>query len=317
MRACIYRKFGKPEVLEWVDDWPDATCGPEDVRVTVAACSVNPKDGLLRRGRFRYTLARDPLPRVTGLDLAGTVTEVGDRVDGYTVGDRIFGMTNRFSGGVMAEQATLHATEMAHAPASLNIDQAAAVPLAAQTALQGLRDQCRVNKGSRVLITGASGGVGHFATQIAAVLGAEVHGICGPNNLDFVSSLGATRVFNYRERDPRSVDGEYDAVFDAAGRYQRRDFAAQLNSGGVFASVVPQARAILGELLARMHLSRRSRLVFVHSVHDDLVWLANKIDAGSIKPNVDQVFEADQVQGAHEQIQTAHTRGKIVVRLNF
>ena len=315
MRACIYREFGSPDVLEWVADWPRPACGPNEVLVKVAACSVNPKDGLLRRGKFRHTLARDPLPRVTGLDLAGTIAEVGSEVSDFVVDDHVFGMTNRFSGGVMAEYAALTASEIAHAPDSLSIEHAAAVPLAAQTALQGLRDQCQVMPECRVLITGGSGGVGHFAVQIAAVLGAEVHAVCGPDNVEFVAALGASRVFDYRKQDPRSIDARYDAIFDAAGRYQRRDFSRQLTSTAVFAAVVPQSRAILGELMARLRLSRASRMVFVHSVREDLIWLSRQIDAGAISPNVDHLFAADQVQAAHEQIQTAHTRGKIVVRV--
>jgi len=178
MKALIYRKFGDPDVLEWVEGWPKPVVSPGKVLIRSIAGGVNPKDVLLRKGKFSCTLAREPLPRVSGADVAGEIVEVGKGVAGFKVGDIVFGMTNKFSGGVHSEWATLGANEIACVPSNISAVEASSIPLAAQTALQALRDYCGVKAGQRVLINGASGGVGHFAVQIAKAMGAcyEDHG---------------------------------------------------------------------------------------------------------------------------------------------
>jgi NADPH:quinone reductase-like Zn-dependent oxidoreductase len=183
MKALIYRRFGSADELEWADDWPDPEVSAQSVLIKTVAGSINPKDVLLRKGKFSKTLARDPLPRVSGLDVAGVILAVGSDVSGFSLGESVFGMTNNFAGGVHAEVAKLHRTEIFHAPSNISMEEASCVPLAAQTALQALRDCCSIRNGHRVLINGASGGVGHFAVQIAKALGAEVHAVCGTQNL--------------------------------------------------------------------------------------------------------------------------------------
>lgn len=315
MEACIYRKFGKENVLEWVDEWPKPECKPDSVIVEVAAGSINPKDALLRRGKFSRTAAREPLPRVTGLDASGIVVEVGERVARIKVGDAVFGMTNKFSGGVLSTFCEFKETEVAKAPGSISLVDAASIPLAAQTALQALRDLCGVDHGKKILITGAGGGVGHFAVQIARHLGAEVHGICGTDNIKFVSSLGAHRVYDYKKNEPTAVDYQYDAVFDAAGRYKRADFSVQLGKSGVFVTTVPGGRSLFSELLARLSVSTKNRLVMVRSSYKDLDQLAVWTDRGELVPHIEKVFEKNDIADAHTHIQTCHSRGKIVISM--
>ncbi|MBU1564018.1 MAG: NAD(P)-dependent alcohol dehydrogenase [Proteobacteria bacterium] len=315
MEACIYKKFGKEGVLEWVGGWPKPVCKSDSVIVEVAASSINPKDALLRSGKFSRTLARDPLPRLTGLDVSGTVVEVGGNVARIKVGDAVFGMTNNFSGGVLSTFAELKETEVAKAPISISLVNAASIPLAAQTALQALRDICGVNQGKKVLITGASGGVGHFAIQIAKHLGAEVHGICSTDNIEFVSSLGAHCVYDYRKNKPAAIDNQYDVIFDAAGRYKREDFSPQLGKNGIFVTTVPSGKSLLSELMARLKISKKSRLVFVHSSHKDLSQLADWIDSSKLSPHIQKVYEKNEIVEAHTQIQSGHSRGKIIIGL--
>ncbi|MBU1695498.1 MAG: NAD(P)-dependent alcohol dehydrogenase [Proteobacteria bacterium] len=315
MEACIYKKFGKESVLEWVDGWPKPVCKSDSVIVEVAASSINPKDALLRRGKFRRTLARDPLPRLTGLDVSGTVVEVGGNVARIKVGDAVFGMTNKFSGGVLSTFAEFKETEVAKAPISISLVDAASIPLAAQTALQALRDICGVNQGKKVLITGASGGVGHFAIQIAIHLGAEVHGICSTDNIEFVSSLGAHCIYDYKKNEPAAIDNQYDAIFDAAGRYKREYFSPQLGKNGIFVTTVPSGKSLLSELMARLKVSKKSRLVFVHSSYKDLSQLADWIDSGKLSSHIQKVYEKNEIVEAHTQIQSGHSRGKIIVVL--
>jgi NADPH:quinone reductase-like Zn-dependent oxidoreductase len=225
VKALVYKSFGDPSVLEWVEDWAKPAVTANHVIVSVVAGSVNPKDVLLRKGKFSRTLARDPLPRVAGIDIAGEVVEIGKNVVDLTIGDLIFGMTNRFSGGVHAEYAVIHESEIARAPSNISSVIASCVPLSAQTALQALRDHCKIVPGHKVLINGASGGVGHFAVQIAKVLGAEVHAVCGSSHLDFVAALGADMVHDYAVEPAPQIVSTYHCVFDVFGRFSRNDFA--------------------------------------------------------------------------------------------
>lgn len=313
MKALVYREFGSPDQLEWSDGWQAPELAPGCVLVRTRAGSVNPKDVLLRKGMFSRTLARDPLPRVAGLDAAGEVIAVADDVPGYRAGDRVFGMTNHFAGGVHAEICRFHHSELAVIPDALSFIDAASVPLAAQTALQALRDCADLQPGERVLINGASGGVGHFAVQIARALGAEVHGVCGPDNIGFVESLGADAVYSYHEQPAHKVALAFDVVFDAFGKLSRPAYRRQLGRYGIYVSTVPKLSTFLGEGLARSGISKRSRLVEVRSRHEDLVLLAGWIQEGNLVPHVEKTFPVAAAADAHRHVETRHTTGKVCI----
>lgn len=314
MKALVYRRFGPPDVLEWAQGWPRPTPAEGQVLVRVAAGSVNPKDVLLRKGHFHRTLARDPLPRVTGLDLAGDVAEVGPGVDDIAPGDRVFGMSNRFCGGVLAEYALFDREELGQAPKGLSLIESAAVPLAALTALQALRDLGRLEHGQALLINGASGGVGHFAVQIGRIMGAEVHAVCGPSNTGFVTQLGAVQVHDYSEASPDTIDQGFDVVFDVFGNLSPGLMERQLGRSGIFISTVPRGRTIGRELLARLGLGRH-RLVLVRSRRDDLERLAAWIGSGLLRPNIDRVYAPEDGADAHRRVERKHTVGKVVIAL--
>ena len=313
MKALIYRKFGPPEVLEWVEDWPEPVISSTEVLVKTAAGGVNPKDVLVRKGWFRRTLAQEPLPRVSGLDIAGEIAAVGPAVQGFSVGDRVFGMTNRFAGGVHAELAKLHHSEIFHCPSNISMEAAATVPLAAQTALQALRDCCSLKSGHKVLINGASGGVGHFAIQIAKAMGAEVHAVCGPRNLALVTSLGAHAAYSYADQSATEIDLTFDAVFDIFGKLTRSAFAKQLGSRGIYVSTVPKPATLWTEGLARIGISKTSRLVQVQSRSEDLKCLKEWIEHGLVMPHLEKTYPVRQAADAHRHIESKHTIGKICI----
>jgi NADPH:quinone reductase-like Zn-dependent oxidoreductase len=315
MKALVYKSFGDPGVLEWVEDWVKPAVAANQVLVRVAAGSVNPKDVLLRKGKFSRTLARDPLPRVAGLDIAGEVVEIGKNIADLVTGDLIFGMTNRFSGGVHSEYAVFEESEIARAPSGISSVTASCVPLSAQTALQALRDHCKIAHGHKVLINGASGGVGHFAVQIAKVLGAEVHAVCGSSHLDFVAALGADMVHDYAVEPAPQIASTFHCVFDVFGRFSRKDFAKQLGRKGLFVSTVPKVATLRGELLARVGLDQRSRLVQVKSCTSDLNQLREWIESKRLRPHVDKVYPVTAAQDAHRHIESKHTTGKVVLLL--
>ena len=316
MKALIYRKFGGPDVLEWVGNWPKPVVAPGKVLIRSIAGSVNPKDVLLRKGKFSCTLARDPLPRVSGLDVAGEVVELGKGVSNFKVGDIVFGMTNKFSGGVHSEWTILGANEIACVPPNITAVEASSIPLAAQTALQALRDYCRVATGQRVLINGASGGVGHFAVQIAKAMGAEVHAVCGPDHLGFVTSLGADVVHDYTVQPAPAIKSSFHSVFDVFGRYSVRDFAKQLGASGIFVSTVPRPATLFGEVVALAGLNKRSRLVLVGSNTADLNQIAKWVETHQLRPHVEKVYTAASADEAHRHIEGKHTTGKVVIRFD-
>jgi NADPH:quinone reductase-like Zn-dependent oxidoreductase len=313
MKALVYRKFGPAEVLEWVDDWPYPKLTEGTVLVETVAGSVNPKDVLLRKGKFRRTLARDSLPRASGMDVSGRVVAVGENVSGFALGDPVYGMTNHFAGGVHVEVARFHQTEIQHAPANISLEAASAVPLAAQTALQALRDCCVVKNGHKVLINGASGGVGHFAVQIAKVMGAETHAVCGPSNVDFVKSLGADAVYDYATQPASLIKAQFDAVFDVFGKFTRAMFSDQLCPGGVYISTVPKFVTIGGELIARLGVNKSSRLVQVRSSSEDLLQLKMWIEQGLLHPHIQKFYLIKDAALAHKQIESRHTIGKVCI----
>jgi NADPH:quinone reductase-like Zn-dependent oxidoreductase len=315
MKALIYRKFGGPDVLEWVGNWPRPVVSPGKVLIRSIAGGVNPKDVLLRKGKFSCTLARDPLPRVSGLDVAGEIVEVGNGVANFKAGDIIFGMTNKFSGGVHSEWATLGANEVACVPSNITAVEASSIPLAAQTALQALRDYCQVAAGQRVLINGASGGVGHFAVQIARAMGAEVHAVCGPDHLDFVTSLGADVVHDYTVEPAPAINTTFHSVFDVFGRYSMGDFAKQLGASGIFVSTVPKPATVFGEGLALAGFNKRSRLVLVGSNTADLDQIREWVETNQLKPHVEKVYPAENAREAHRHLEGKHTTGKVVIGL--
>ena len=313
MKALIYSKFGDPGVLEWVANWPRPVVSANNVLIRCIAGGVNPKDIFLRKGKFSRTLARDPLPRVSGLDVAGEVIDVGERVSNYSVGDIVFGMTNNFCGGVHSEFAVLDANEVACVPSNISAVEASSIPLAAQTALQALRDQCKLVAGQRVLINGASGGVGHFAVQIAKALGAEVYAVCGSSHLNFVTSLGADVVYDYKVKPASEIASSFDSVFDVFGKFSKETFAKQLGKSGIYVSTVAKPATLFGELLARVGFTRRSRLVLVRSNTEDLNQICEWVETNQLKPHVEKVYPVTNADEAHRHIEGKHTTGKIVI----
>jgi NADPH:quinone reductase-like Zn-dependent oxidoreductase len=313
MKALIYRKFGRADTLEWLNDWPDPVVAAEGVVVKTIAGSINPKDVLLRKGKFRRTFAREPLPRVSGMDMAGEVIAIGPDVSGFSVGDKVFGMTNKFCGGVHAEFANFHQSEICHSPSNISLVESACVPLAAQTALQALRACGGIKNGHKVLINGAGGGVGHFAVQIAKVLGAEVHAVCGPGNVQFVESLGADDVYCYTNQPATEIAHSFDLIFDVFGSFTRSEFAGQLGKRGIYVSTVPKPATLWAEVLARLGVSRTSRLVQVRSQTEDLSCIRAWIESGLVVPHLERTYPVGRAAEAHRHVESKHTVGKVCV----
>lgn len=311
MRAARYDRYGTVDVLEvrQVDD-PRPRRGQVLVRVRAAA--LNPKDVLLRRGKFPL-LAGFGFPKGVGYDWAGEVVALGPGVRTPAIGTRVYGMIQGLAGSC-AELLAANVRELAPAPSGLPFEQAAAIPLAAQTALQALRDVAAVRSGEHVTIHGASGGVGLFAIQIAKQLGAHVTTTSSEANLALCASLGSDLALDYRRDAIVDRARRCDVFFDVYGNQSLAQVRAMLSPRGMYVSTVPKAHVIAAwtrTLVAR----QRCRLVVVRSRTQDLALLAQWTEEGALRIAIDSSYPLEAIREAEERVETRRARGKVVLLL--
>ena len=315
MRRVEIAEYGGIEGLRIVEaPLPEPRRG--ELLVRVRAIGVNPKDAMVRKGKFAFLTGRPP----TGLghDFAGEVIKAPAR-SGYAEGDRVFGMINDLSGRAYAEYVRVSPDEMAKMPAQLSFEEAAAIPLAAQTALQALRDLGKLDlgksgkgSGKRVFIHGASGGVGVFAIQIARALGAEVTASSSAANRGLCLELGAGAHVDYREQPPESIRDSFDVFFDVFGNQSLKKVSGALAEDGVYINTIPDGRVI--KEVARTLLSRkRAKLVIVRSRAAQLEALSGMVERGQLRSVVAAVLPLSEVHEAHRLIESRRTRGKIIL----
>jgi NADPH:quinone reductase-like Zn-dependent oxidoreductase len=313
MKAAIYDRWGPPDVLE-VREVPMPVPASGQVLVRVAAAAVNPKDALVRAGKFA-AIAGSGFPKIPGNDFAGTVAAVGPNVQGCAEGTPVFGMSNRMAGATCAEYVLADAGELAPKPPSLDFVEAASIPLVALTALQALRDCGGVGEGSEVCIHGASGGVGTVAVQIAKALGARVTALCGADSAGLVRKLGADEVLDYRKTPPASIQQKFDCFFDVYGNQSFATMKSRLKPRGVYVTTVPKVRNFIDHGRTLLWPGRRARLVIVKARVSDLKLLSDWIKQRRLRPVVAAVLPLHDIRKAHEMIETRRTHGKIVIRV--
>ncbi len=325
MRAIVQDRFGPPESLR-LTDVRIPGIGPGDVLLEVHAAAVNPYDWHMLRGDPRIAriiggagLTR-PKARIAGVDMAGRVAEVGAGVHGLRPGDEVFG----FARGAFAEYAIADPALMVPKPADLSFEQAAALPMAAVTALHAIRDHGRVRPGQRVLVNGAAGGVGTFAVQIAAALGAEVTAVCSGRNADLVRSIGATHVVDYASADFADGPVRYHVVLDNVGNRTIRDLRRAVtptgtiivNGGGAPGHLIGAVGSILRAAVVNLFVRQRITMVPTAWSREDLLAVTELVEAGTLRSVVDRSYPlADMAQGLR-YVETGHARGKVVISVS-
>lgn len=311
MKAAVINRYGTPEVLQ-VGEVDVPLIQPHQLLVKVYATSVNPIDWKMRQGMLSFATG-NKFPIGLGFDVCGEVVQVGERVTRFRLGDVIYAQMNQLTGGAYAEYAAVAESVAAAKPANMSHAEAAAVPLAGMTALQGLRDQGRLDVGYKVLINGASGGVGTFAVQIAKALGAEVTAVCRSQNAELVGSLGADRVIDYTQEDFTQMAIKYDIVFDVVGK---RSFAAcqpVLQPKGVYLTTQPYPAQYFQSFVTRLIPGPQARVVLVKPNADDLMYLKEQIEAGKLRSVIDRTYPLAEIAAAHTYSEAGHAIGKIVI----
>jgi NADPH:quinone reductase-like Zn-dependent oxidoreductase len=322
MKAIVYEEYGPREVLRYADVDPPMI-GDNEVLIRVRAASLNPLDWHFMRGtpyalRLRAGLKKPTKTRL-GVDVAGRVEAIGQHVRRFAPGDEVFGVCE----GAFAELASARESGLSKKPAGVTFEQAAAVPIAGLTALQGLRDKGRLQRGQSVLINGAAGGVGTMAMQIARAFGARVTGVCSARNVDLVRSLGAEHVINYTKADFTRIGEHYDIVFDTIGNHSLIACREVLQPEGTCVIVggrsgrwvAPLGRVVQAEILSR--LVRQKFVAFLAQARaEDLATLGDMMARGELTPVIDRRYRLAEVSTAIAYLEQGHARGKVVVTMD-
>jgi NADPH:quinone reductase-like Zn-dependent oxidoreductase len=317
MRAVRYDRFGPPEALRVVDV-PEPTPRPGEVKLRVRAASLNPLDWKIRAGHLRMLPVLVRPPRGTGCDVAGEIVAIGGHCGERHAGELVFGSMPPFGrDGACAEFVLIAADRVVPVPPGVDAEAAAALPIAAGTAVQAIEDEARIAPGQRVLLTGAAGGVGHFAIQLLRHHGAEVVAVCGPDNVDFVRSLGAHEVVDYTMADVASRTDRFDLVFDAANALTLARCRPLMNRGALYLGTAGDTaaaiRTAIDGLFARLGGGVRAGSIQLRG--GGAMWrrLARYAGNGVLVPTIARRIGLDEVAAAQAQMATGHGRGKVVV----
>ena len=313
MKAAVIDAFGPASLLQ-VRDIPKPSIEQDQILLEVHAASVNPIDWKIGAGLMgdRYG---DDFPMVLGLDASGVVIAAGADVTDFAVGDEVFARSDNGAGQCYAEYVALNPRTVARRPAGLSHVEAAAMPLAALTPLVGLRDCGNLQPGNRVLIVGASGGVGVFAVQIAKIMGAEVTAVCSAANLDLARELGADKVIDYTSEDVLESDDCYDVIYDTVGSQDLESAQRALADDGVYMTLVPVAGIDFFIPGQTERVDGNGYFVAWTPHAADLRILSGWVDEGRLRPVIDSEYALDDIQLAHERSKSLRARGKIVIRI--
>jgi len=318
MKAIVRTQYGPPDVLRFTEVQKPS---PKDneVLIKLYAASVNPLDLFHLRGapwNRRIPGLRTPNQPVIGCDIAGRVEAVGRDAKQFQPGEAVFGITG-FAGGGFAEYVCAPEAKLARKPANLSFEDAAAVPIAAITALQGLRDKGRIQPGQKVLVDGASGGVGTFAVQIAKSFGAEVTAACSTRNVETARSIGADHVIDYTKEDFTQRAQRYDLILGANAHHSIFDYRRALTQDGIYVIAgggLPQIfqAMLLAPLLSRIG-SKQTRFFIANINQKDLVFLKELMEAGKLVPVIDRRYPLSEAADAIRYLEKGHAKGKIVL----
>ena len=317
MKAVVYTKYGPPDVLELKEvEKPE----PKDneVLIKVRATTVTPMDWHLRQPGMNV-IARmiagpiKPKNPILGVEFSGEMEAVGKDVKRFKPGDQVYGGAPPF--GAHAEYVCMPENKVGIKPANMTFEEAAGVVFAGTTALKFLREKGNIQEGQKVLVNGASGGVGTFAVQIAKYFGAEVTGVCSTANLELVQSLGADEVIDYTKEDFTKEGQTYDIIFDAVSKRSFSQCKGSLNKKGIYLSTVATVPLLLQMLWTSKIGDKKAIFALLPFTPEDLIFLKDAIEAGKVKTVIDRTYPLSEMAEAHKYSENGHAKGKIIITL--
>jgi NADPH:quinone reductase-like Zn-dependent oxidoreductase len=321
MKALVCNKYGPPDVLEY-REVEKPVAGPGEVLVKVLAVAPNMADvHLLTADIFLVRLSEGlfkPNRSILGTDIAGRVEAVGAGVTQFKPGDEVFGSVSRSGWGGFAEYVRAREDMLVKKPANLSFEEAAAAPMAANTALQALRDIGKIQPGQKVLINGASGGVGHFAVQLARYFGAEVTAVCSSGKMEMVRELGADIVIDYSKEDFTKNGKQYDLILAANGYHPLRDYQRALKPGGIYVMAGGKPAQMFEVMLMGSMMSsdgRKMVSILEEPNQKDLALLGDLLETGKIKVVIDRTYPMKEGAEAMRYLGRGHTMGKVVMKV--
>jgi NADPH:quinone reductase-like Zn-dependent oxidoreductase len=321
MKAIVQTKYGPPDVMQF-KEIGKPTPNEDEVLVKIHAASINYSDWAFVRGKpFLVRLIGSGLLKpnnpILGADIAGWIEAVGSRVTQFQPGDEVFGDISEYGWGGFAEYAAVPENAIASKPVNLSFNEAAAAPQAAVVALQGLRDEGQIQSGQRVLINGASGGIGTFAVQIAKSFGAEVTGVCSTRNLDMVRSIGADHVIDYTQEDFAQTEQGYELILATAGYRSIYDYERALSPKGIYVMAGGTLKQVFQAGLLGPRISKQDGKKLVNLAakpsREDLIFVKGLLEAGEIAPVIDRIYPLSEVPEALQYYGGGHARGKVVI----
>ncbi len=314
MKAIYYNSFGGPDVLQY-GELPDPVAGPGQLLIHVKAVSLNPADSKIRSGNLKTTRG-SRFPKIPGSDFAGIVKESGDGVSGFKPCDKVYGFVPVISGeqGALAELVLASPTLVRNLPEGMAFEEAASLPGASLTALNGLRKAGNLES-KAILVNGATGGVGHFAVQLARARGAIVTAVCGTGNAELAVKLGASDVIDYSKTDLSKVDKKFDMIFDTHGGMNKADVCRLLKKKGVYASTLFNRSDYFFSFLVRLAFRKKLTSAGMRALISDFEEIERYFKEGVLRPYVEHTFELSHATEAFRYAEGGKSRGKIVIRI--
>lgn len=320
MKAFMYKKYGSPDVLE-LTEIEKPIPNNNQILIKIKAASLNFGNLVLLRGepflaRFAFGLHKPKYP-IPGGDIAGRIEAVGKDVKQFQVGDEVFGDLSTCGWGGFAEYVCVPEHAVVLKPESISFEEAAAVPMAGVTALQGLRDKGNIQPGQKVLINGASGGVGTFAVQIAKALGAEVTGVVSTRNVNILKSLGADDVIDYTKEDFTKNPKKYDLILGVNGHHPISAYKKSLNQNGKFIHVGGSSSQMFQAIIQGPWISKTGNkkvsIMLQRANQQDLIVMKKLLEDGKVKPVIDRTFSLSELPEAFKYFEQGHAQGKVVI----
>ena len=321
MKAIVYHRYGSPDVLSY-EEMAKPAPAENEVLIRVRAAAANPYDWHFMRGepyavRIMAGGLRKPKDPRLGADVAGVIEAVGRNITQFKPGDAVFGSCK----GAFAEYACASESKLAMKPDNVTFEQAASVPIAAFTALQGLRDKGKLQPGQKVLINGAAGGVGTFAVQIAKSFGAEVTGVCSTRNVEMVRSIGADQTVDYTQEDFTKSAQRYDVILDCVGNHSFSECRRVLNPRGIYVGaggttdnwMIGPLTSAIKALVLSWFVSQKQVMVLAKPSNEDLAIMGKLMESGKVTPVIDRSYSLSEVPEAIRYLEAGHARGKVVI----